>query len=130
MTFSVVDTSVWIDFFRGEAGAVTRIDGLLAEGSVAFTGPIRAEVLSGARSRADYEYLRGLFDGLVAVPDPPALWERVSEYRFTLARGGFQAEIVDLAIAVATSARGFRLLTRDRDFERIRAVVPIELDLL
>ena len=46
-----------------------------------------------------------------------------------LARGGFQAEIVDLAIAVSTLARGFRLLTRDRDFERIRTVVPIELDL-
>ncbi len=130
MTLCVVDTSVWIDFFRGEAGAVTRVDGLLAQGSVAFTGPIRAEVLSGARSRADYEHLRSLFDGLVAVPDPPALWERVAEYRFALARGGFQAEIVDLAIAVATFARGDRLLTRNRDFERIQTVVPIDLDLL
>jgi predicted nucleic acid-binding protein len=130
VSYCVVDTSVWIDFFRGEAGAVARLDVLLADGFVAITGPIRAEVLSGARSSMHYERLRALFDGLVAVADPPALWERVAEYRFALARGGFQAEIVDLAIAVATLARGFRLLTRDRDFERIRMVVPIELDLL
>jgi predicted nucleic acid-binding protein len=129
VSFCVVDTSVWVDFFRGNAAAVTRVDGLLADGAVAFTGPIRAEVLSGAHSSAHYERLRNLFGGLVAVPDPAALWERVAEYRFALARGGFQAEIVDLTIAVATVARGFRLLTRDRDFERIRTVIPIELDL-
>jgi predicted nucleic acid-binding protein len=129
VSFSVVDTSAWIDFFRGEHGAVRRVDRLLADGAAAFTGPIRAEVLSGARSSAHYERLRNLFGGLVAVPDPPVLWERVAECRFALARGGFQAEIVDLAIAVSTLARGFRLLTRDRDFERIRTVVPIELDL-
>jgi predicted nucleic acid-binding protein len=120
---------VWVDFLRGEAKAVARLDPLLADGAVAVTGPIRAEVLSGSSSSAQYERLRQLFDGLVAVPDPHALWERVAEYRFALARGGFQAEIVDLAIAVAAFAGGLRLLTRDRDFQRIRTVVPIELDL-
>jgi predicted nucleic acid-binding protein len=129
VTVSVVDTSAWIDFLRGESKAVSRVRPLLAEGVAAFTGPIRAEVLSGASTTALYERLRSLFDGLVSVSDPPALWDRVSESRFALARGGFQAEIVDLAIAVSTSARGFHLVTRDRDFERIRTVVPIELDL-
>ncbi len=128
MTF-VVDTSAWVDFLRGERRAVSRVDRLLADGSAAVTGPIRAEVLSGARSSAQYEHLRRLFDGLVRVPDPAALWERVAEYRFALARGGFQAEIVDLGIAVTAFGGGHRLLTRDRDFERIRTVVPIELDL-
>jgi hypothetical protein len=129
VSVSVVDTSVWVDFLRGEAKAVARLDPLLADGAVAVTGPIRAEILSGSSSSAQYERLRQLFDGLVAVPDPHALWERVAEYRFALARGGFQAEIVDLAIAVAAFAGGLRLLTRDRDFQRIRTVVPIELDL-
>ena len=129
MSLSVVDTSAWIDFFRGDRRTVPRVDRLLEDGVVAFVGPIRAEVLSGARTSAEYERLRSLFDGLVAVPDPPAMWERVAECRFALARGGHQVELVDIAIAVATFARGFRLLTRDRDFERIRMVVPIELDL-
>ena len=129
MSVSVVDTSAWIGFFRGESRALARVKPLVADGVAAFTGPIRAEVLSGAPTTAVYERLRDLFEGLVPVSDPPALWDRVSESRFALARGGFQADIVDLAIAVATSARGFRLLTRDRDFDRIRKVVPIELDL-
>lgn len=124
-----MDTSAWIDFLRGQPSAVSRVDRLLNDGAVAFAGPIRAEVLSGARTSAEFERLRSLFDGLVGIPDPPQMWERVAEYRFALARGGHQVEVVDLAIAVATFARGCRLLTRDRDFERIRTVVPIELDL-
>ncbi len=128
MSVCLVDTSAWVDFLRGETKAVARVDPLLADGFVAVTGPIRAEVLSGASSTAQYEKLRQLLDGLVEIPDPHSLWERVAEYRFALARGGFQAEIVDLAIAVAAFAGGLRLLTRDRDFLRIRTVVPIELE--
>ncbi len=129
MSSTVVDSSAWVDFLRGDEAAVSRVDRLLSDGAVAVTGPIRAEVLSGARSSGEYERLRRLFEGLTAVADPPALWDRVAEYRFALARGGFQAEIVDLAVAVAAFAGGYRLLTRDRDFARIRTVVPIELDL-
>jgi predicted nucleic acid-binding protein len=129
VNFSVIDTSAWIDFLRGEPKAASRVDRLLADGAAAFTGAIRSEVLSGTQTSAQFERLRILFDGLVGVPDPPALWERFAEYRLALARGGYQAEIVDLPIAVGAFARGFRLLTRDRGFERIRTVVPIELDL-
>jgi predicted nucleic acid-binding protein len=125
----VVDTSAWVDYFRGEEIAIPRVRKALSDGTAAVTGPIRAEVLSGALTSSQYERLRILFDGVIGVLDPPALWERVAEYRFALARGGFQAEIVDLAIAVTALSGGHRLLTRDRDFQRIRTVVPIELDL-
>jgi len=57
------------------------------------------------------------------------MWPRVTDYRFTLARGGFFAGLVDLVIAATALDAGLILLTRDRDFERIRTVVPIELDL-
>ena len=129
MSTYIVDTSAWVDFLRGETRAVSRVDPVLAGGGAAVTGPIRAEVLSAARSSVEYERLRRLFEGLVMAADPPGLWERVAEHRFALARGGFQAEILDLSIAVSALASGLRVLTRDRDFARIRTVVPIELDL-
>ena len=129
MSATVVDSSAWIGFLRGDVAAVSRVDRLLSDGAVVVTGPIRAEVLSGAQTSGQYERLRRLFEGLIRMADPPDLWDRVAEYRFALARGGFQAEIVDLAVAVAALSGGHRLLTRDRDFARIRTVVPIELDL-
>ena len=129
MSATVVDSSAWVDFLRGEEKAVTRVDRLLAEGLAAVTGPITAEVLSGARSSAQYGRLKELFDGLSWVPDPVLLWSRVAEYRFALARDGFQASLINLTVAVSALAGGHRVLTRDRGFERICKVVPIELDL-
>ncbi len=73
--------------------------------------------------------LKELAEGLETLPDPARIWPRVADYRFTLARGGFLAGLLDLVIAVTALDAAMPLLTRDRDFERIRKVVPIELDL-
>jgi predicted nucleic acid-binding protein len=91
-------------------------------------GPVVAEVVSGARNSADYALLTELLDGLDWLAEPPRLWPRIADYRFALARGGFRAGLIDLAIAAAALDSGLPLLTRDRGFERIRTVVPIELD--
>lgn len=127
MNLAVVDTSAWISFFRGDAAATRRIDPLLADGSAAVTGPILAEVLSGAVSRTEFERLRASFGGLERLVDPPELWDRVAEARYALARRGHQAALIDLSIAITCHDGGDTLLTRDRDFRSIARVIPIEL---
>lgn len=128
MTLSVVDSSAWISFLRGDAAAIRRIDPLLAIGTVAVAGPIMAEVLSGAGSRAEFDHLKDLLEGLERLADPPDLWDRVAEARYALARKGHQASLVDLAIALACLDGGHTLVTRDRDFRAIRRVLPLELE--
>jgi predicted nucleic acid-binding protein len=128
VNLAVVDTSAWISFFRGDGVAVRRIDPLLADGTAAVTGPILAEVLSGAVSRTEFERLRALFGGLERLADPPELWDRVAEAGYALARRGHQAAVVDLSIAVSCHDGGNTLLTRDRDFRAITRVIPLELE--
>jgi predicted nucleic acid-binding protein len=126
---TIIDSSAWVDYLRGEPTAVIRVSHSVREGLAAITGPIAAEVLSGARSNGEYRLLKRLLDGLERVADGSALWERVAENRFALARQGFRAGLIDLAIAITALDAGRKVLTRDRAFERIRTVVPIELDL-
>ncbi|MGH9366301.1 MAG: type II toxin-antitoxin system VapC family toxin [Thermoanaerobaculia bacterium] len=128
MSDTLVDTSGWVAFLRGEEAAVRRIGPLLADGRAAVTGPIAAEVLSGARSRRDFDILKSLLDGLDQLEEPASLWERVAELRFALARSGYQASLIDLTIALSSLDAGHTLLTRDADFRRIQAVVPMELE--
>jgi predicted nucleic acid-binding protein len=123
----LVDSSVWIDFFRGEANTRARVDGLLAEDRVAIAGVVWAEVLSGARDRPVYLRLARSLSALRMLAEPTDIWNRVAEARFALARGGTQAAVTDLWIAIVAAASGHALLTRDRDFERIRTVVPLDL---
>jgi predicted nucleic acid-binding protein len=126
---ALVDSSAWVDFLRGERPAVRRVGELLDEGIAVVCGPVVAEVVSGAQNAGEHVLLKELFGGLEWLADPPGVWPRVADFRFALARGGFRAGLVDLVIATAAFDSGLPLLTRDRGFERIRTVVPIELDL-
>jgi len=121
-----VDTSAWVAFFRGDAAAVRRIDPLLAEMQVAVTGPIYAEVLSGARTRDLQQRLRERLRSLLWLREPPDVWERIAEVRFQLARLGRQASLVDTMIALIAAEAACTLLTRDRDFDALARVLPLE----
>jgi predicted nucleic acid-binding protein len=123
----LVDSSVWVEFFRGNERVVTRLDAALEADRVAVCGPVVAEILSGARSRREFETLRSAFEGVDLLPDPPESWSRIAETRFALARRGTQAALVDLLIALTAAEAGHTLLTRDSDFERIAAVLPVDL---
>jgi predicted nucleic acid-binding protein len=126
---AVVDSSAWLDYLGGDKEAVKRLDPILAKKRVLITGPIYAELLSGARSTSEYALLKELLEGVEWAAEPGGLWFRVAEHRFALARRGFEASLIDLSIALSAFDGGYRLVSRDRDFARIRTVVPIELDL-
>jgi predicted nucleic acid-binding protein len=126
---ALVDSSAWVDFLSGEKAAVGLVGPLLGRGLAAICGPVAAEVLSGAQNSSEFGVLRDLMDGLPQALDPIDLWPRVADHRFALARGGFRVGLIDIVIAVTALDAGLRLVTRDRDFERIRTVVPIDLDL-
>ena len=128
MSRALVDRSAWIDFLRGRGQAVKRVDGLLADDLAATAGVITAEVTSGARTRVELDELRAMFAALPQIEVPNDLWDRVAESRFSLARQGVQASLVDLAIAVTASAAGCRLLTRDRDFVAIARATAVDLE--
>jgi predicted nucleic acid-binding protein len=77
---------------------------------------------------ASFNDLYARLSSVHRLADPADLWERVAEARFNLARQGVQAHLVDLTIAITASVHGHALLTRDRDFEAIARVVPVDLD--
>ena len=122
----LVDTSVWIRFFRdGNSPEGEALDTLLSVAAAATCAPIRAEVLSGAPSQREFQRLRHLFDALVALEPPQHVWQRIEEHRFALLRRGHRVSLVDLWIALTAQAHGSSLWTLDEDFRRISAIVPI-----
>ncbi|MBI4598378.1 MAG: PIN domain-containing protein [Candidatus Omnitrophica bacterium] len=127
-TLILVDTSVWVKFFRQpSAHESCTLDTLLSFGPVATCAPIQAEVVSGAPTLAEFRRLRDVFSALVDLPLPPDVWQKLEERRFALARRGTQAALTDLLIAITAEQHHVPLWTLDEDFERIAAVVPLLL---
>ena len=125
---TLVDSSTWIGFLRGDPAAQARLDPLMAGPSVRISGPIFTEVVSGARHRADQVRLMALLRKIPWLVPIDPIWERVAETRFALARLGWQCQILDIMIALTAVDYGATLLARDRDFERMVGVLPLDLE--
>lgn len=120
----LVDTSIWIQFFRQASSLEARVlDTLLAAGPVATCGPVRAEVVSGAKTSGEFHRLNELFGVLVTLEPPPDVWGQIAKYRFALARRGHQVSLVDLMISITAQVHGACLWTLDEDFQRIGTLV-------
>ncbi|MBI1870619.1 MAG: PIN domain-containing protein [Chlamydiae bacterium] len=129
MSDVLVDSSVWIDFFRKKSSPEGEaLDRLLEENRVCTVDLIKVEIVGGAKTLQQFEDLKSYFDALPLLEEPQGLWENMMHLQFNLHRKGIQGVgIPDLMIAVMAQTYHKVIFTRDHDFKRIRNVFPIQL---
>ena len=123
----LVDSSVWIDFLRGESTRqVGALEGLLAGDEVVGVAPvILQEVLQGADSHARFEKWRRYFGDLMCyLPRDPVATHLAAARLFIDCRraGKTPRSSNDCLIARIAIEHSLVLLHDDRDFEAIAAV--------
>lgn len=124
----LVDTSAWIEFFRGRDPVAAKIDRLLVDDEVAICGPIVAELRRGLRDQGERRQVLPLLEGCHTLPTPLRLWEEAGELGFALGRRGATLKSMDLLIATFALTHDVGLLAVDRDFARMRtAGLPLRL---
>lgn len=95
---TLVDTSAWLDFFRGRAPFADAVDDLLAANDVRLCGPIVVELRRGLLL-AERRRVLPLLAGCRELPEPERLWEEAGDLGHWLARRGVTVKTVDLLIA-------------------------------
>ena len=116
----LVDSSVWIDYFNGQAGPETdRLDTLLGTEPVAVGDLIVTEVLQGFRDDSDYETARELFDSLTSFEllGQARAHKAANHYRILRKQGITIRKTTDTIIATFCIDEDIPLLFSDRDFE-------------
>jgi len=110
----LVDTSVWLEFFRVKDSPYGEtLDRLLEEERVCTTNLIKAEIIPGARTPKQFRELKDYFDALPLAREPASLWEEITEVQFRLNRRGINGiSIPDLIIAIVAKANGKVILLR------------------
>ena len=115
----VVDSSVWIDFFRGVTTPQTeRLDVLLGSEPLAVGDLILAEVLQGFGSEKDFNKARRLLTALdvIALGGEGIALQAARNYRALRAHGVTIRKTIDTIIATRCIEDDFALLYSDRDF--------------
>jgi predicted nucleic acid-binding protein len=116
----LVDSSVWIDYFRGAATPQTeRLDRLLGTEPLATGDLILAEVLQGFVSDREFNLARRLLETLVIVDlgGRQIAVQAARNFRALRALGVTTRKTIDTLIATRCIESRLALLYSDRDFD-------------
>ena len=116
----LVDSSVWIDYFRGTATPqVEKLDSLLGSEPIATGDLMLTEVLQGFASDRDFNQARKLMTSLVIVDlaGQRIAIQAARNFRVLRSLGVTVRKTIDTVIATRCIESGLPLLYSDRDFD-------------
>lgn len=116
----LVDSSVWIDYFRGVSTPESeRLDVLLGSEPVAIGDLILAEVLQGFAVEREFNQARRLLTGLHVrtLGGREIAIQAARNFRALRARGVTVRKTIDTVIATHCIEHDVALLYSDRDFD-------------
>ena len=116
----LVDTSIWIEFFRGrDEAVVSDLSDLLDKDQVLLAAPIRIELLNGAR-KSEFPKLRRVLDALPTIFPDDGTWSRIEGWTESIVNKGRRFGFADLLIASLAKDAEARIWSLDADFEAMR----------
>ena len=121
----LVDSSIWIDYFRG-TGSGSPLDSLIDENLVVVNDLILAELLPALHMRRQ----RKLINLLKEVARSPVHvdWDDIVQMQITCLRNGInKVGIPDLIIAQHAMQNGLELFSHDKHFAKLSRHVPLSL---
>ncbi len=116
----LVDSSVWIDYFKGTVTAQTeKLDSLLGHEPLAIGDLVLTEVLQGFADEADFNKARKMLTLLdvVELGGQEIAVQAAKNFRTLRRLGVTVRKTIDTVIATRCIESGYDLLHSDRDFD-------------
>jgi predicted nucleic acid-binding protein len=127
----LVDTSVWSLALRRarrvDDNVPRELAELIREGRVVVIGPVRQELLSGVKTKPQFEQLR---EHLRAFPDlelESTDYEEAAAFFNRCQERGVQGSNTDFLICAVAMRRNLSIFTTDNDFNHFARVLKIDL---
>ncbi len=116
----VVDTTIWIDFFRGRNELVrAELRRLIKASQAVLVGVVMAEVLQGIKSLEEQQMVDEHFGALPYLEVTQATWRKAAETARTLRSRGVTIPLSDLLIATLAMEHDLSVYSTDPHFQRI-----------
>jgi predicted nucleic acid-binding protein len=122
--YVLVDSSIWIEFFKKGAHQQTIID-LINKGLLATCGLIKAELIPFFKTSQikEVQHYLNLATHLTFEDND---WIPLIEYRRSLISKGEHNSISDLIIMITAKLNNAQILTLDGDFRRAQKIINFE----
>lgn len=125
----IADTSAWVEWLRQrESAADLALDAAFANDLVVLVEPVKAELLIGARDRAEVGILRRLLETVdFELIYPRDDFESATELFHTARQQGVTVRgVMDCLVAAMALRLQLPVLHHDRDFARMAPVLQLQ----
>ncbi len=125
----VVDTSIWIDYFRGRDTPALQehLGDLLDVRAARVPRVVMAELCQGAHSERELKALDALFRADLLIDQTERTWQSAGRIGFELRRRGITVSLTDCYIGAIALERRWAVWTLDAHFGDIARVRPLLL---
>jgi len=118
----LVDTTIWIEFFRGKTKIADHLEMFLKENTAWTCGVVMFEVLQGIKSEGEKNKVLNVLAGLPYLEMTKELWQRVAELSKSLKKKGVNLPLSDIFISAIAIENDLPIYTLDNHFEQIPGV--------
>jgi predicted nucleic acid-binding protein len=129
----LVDSSVWIDYFRGESTPKTnRLDSLLATNLLAIGDLMLAEVLQGFTNESEFNRARIFLSSRlyqVQIGGADIAIQAARNFRVLRGLGITVRKTIDTLVATYCIENDITLLHNDRDFDAFSKHLSLKVDI-
>jgi predicted nucleic acid-binding protein len=125
----LVDSSVWVDFFRGKPNVQTGLlDGLLDSQELGIGDLVFTEVLQGCKLDKEFNEVRRLLGRLelIILGGEDIVVEAANNYRKLRRLGLTVRGTIDVVLATRCIVSGHQLLHSDRDFDAFERYLGLQ----
>lgn len=118
----LVDTSVWIEFFRRDTPVSRALEDLMGAGRVVTTGIVIFEITQGVRSAKEKSRITALLSELDYVEMTKELWGSAGALARSLKGRGLNLPLSDILLSAIALKHNLSLFTVDSHFDTIEGL--------
>lgn len=118
----LVDTSIWIDFFKPASEIGNRLETCIMENSVWVSGIVILELVQGVRSEAEKTKIVETLSSLKYAEMTKSLWQKSGELSSGLRKKGLTIPLSDIMLAAISTEYNLQIFTIDKHFEDIPGI--------
>lgn len=123
-----IDSTIWIDFFKGNDKKIhDYIIPLLEENRIYYNGIILSELLIGAISNKEFDFLKNNFKGFNYLELNEKDFIDASQIGFQLKRKGITVPLSDLIITSHCLQYDLSITTKDKHFNMIKKETKLDV---
>ena len=119
----LIDTSAWVEFFRGTSKTADTVAKLIEIGKASICGVVTYELIQGAKSAEESSYLSGVLSALPYIEMTSDLWTKAGSISAGLRAKGITLPMSDLVIGAIAVEHNIEILTLDTHFASIPGVI-------